>query len=225
MTTDDDYFFTLRVDPEQMDRLWAEGWRHFGMYFFRYRTALHGDRTFHVEPLRVGLDAFDLSRSHRRVLARNRDVIVKVQKSTVDRQKLSLFRRHAQRFKDNVPGSLYDFVSKFPSEIPCPNREVTLWLDGRLVGVTYLDIGKTATSAVYAVFEPEEEKRSLGILMMLESIRYSRSIGCSHYYQGYAYRESSFYDYKKKFSGLERLLWGQGWERAQLDEIREPART
>ena len=75
-----------------------------------------------------------------------------------------------------------------------------------------LDIGATATSAVYAAFEPAESKRSLGIFTMLCAIEHSRSLGARYYYRGYAYREPSLYDYKKNFAGLAYLDWNSGWK-------------
>ncbi|MBL8189740.1 MAG: arginine-tRNA-protein transferase, partial [Acidobacteria bacterium] len=32
-------FFRHSIEPELMDKLWAQGWRHFGEYFFRYSIA------------------------------------------------------------------------------------------------------------------------------------------------------------------------------------------
>ena len=72
----------------------------------------------------------------------------------------------------------------------------------------FLDIGLAATSAGYAAFEPAERKRSL---TMLCAIEHSRKLGARYDYPGYAYREPSFYDYKKKFSGVEFLDWESGW--------------
>ena len=80
------------------------------------------------------------------------------------------------------------------------------------MAVTFLDLGENATSAVYAIFDPAEAKRSLGILMMLHSIRLSRERGYRYYYPGYAYREPFNYDYKKRFAGLEYLDWEFGWK-------------
>jgi arginyl-tRNA--protein-N-Asp/Glu arginylyltransferase len=211
ITDDAESFVAFSVPPEQMDRVWADGWRHFGWYFFRYRTATHGATTYSVIPLRVDLDRFELSRSQKRVLAKNRDVRVVVRDSFVDREKQALFARHAVRFREDAPQSLGDFVSPMPSSVPCPNKEVAVFLGDRLVGATFLDVGRTSTSAVYAVHEPDEARRSLGILMMLESIRYARDSGRRYYYQGYAYREPFVYDYKKRFSGVEHLRWDEGW--------------
>jgi Putative arginyl-tRNA:protein arginylyltransferase len=86
-------------------------------------------------------------------------------------------------------------------------------LDGdRLLAASFLDIGRQSTSAVYAMFEPSESKRSLGVFTMLEAIRHSRELGCKYYYHGYAYREPSVYDYKKNFAGTEYYDWSEGWK-------------
>ncbi|MGH9798929.1 MAG: hypothetical protein ACRD82_01055, partial [Blastocatellia bacterium] len=73
-----EYFLRHRVEPEQMDKLWAWGWRHFGEYFFRYSIAYHKGKAETVMPLRVELAKFDLSRSQKRTLNRNRDLKVVV---------------------------------------------------------------------------------------------------------------------------------------------------
>lgn len=210
-TKDEEYFGCLNVSPAQMDLLWAEGWRHFGIYFFRYRTSVHGTKKFSVIPLRIDLERFSLTRSQRRVLAKNRDVNIVNRPASIDEEKKALFLKHSVRFRENVPASLDDFLSPQPASVPCSTRELCVYLGERLVGVTYLDLGQHATSAVYAIFDPTEAKRSLGILMMLRSLQFSCERGCRYYYPGYAYREPFTYDYKKRFSGLEYLDWGIGW--------------
>jgi arginine-tRNA-protein transferase len=214
MTSPDDpeNFLTAHASAQEMDRFWAEGWRHFGVWFFRYRTAVHGRKRFTVLPLRIDLERFGLSRSQRRVLAKNRNLETLIRPPSVDAEKAALFSRHCKRFHENVPTSLDHFLSPVPASIPCRNVELCLYQRDRLVGVTFLDVGQTATSAVYAIFDPAESKRSLGILMMLHSIEFSRRRKFRYYYPGYAYREPFAYDYKKRFSGLEYLDWSEGWK-------------
>ncbi len=212
VVNNEEHFLCLRASPAKMDRLWAEGWRHFGTVFVRYRAAVHGSRRFTVLPLRVDLERFTLSRSQRRVLAKNRDIEIVLRPTSIDREKEILFDRHRVRFDENMPTSLFNFLSPNPAVIPCPNFELCLYCRKQLLGVTFLDLGVTATSAVYAIFDPSEARRSLGILMMLHSIRLSVEQGCRYYYPGYAYWEPFAYDYKKRFSGLEYLDWHRGWE-------------
>jgi leucyl-tRNA---protein transferase len=204
-------FLCLNALPAEMDRLWAEGWRHFGIFFFRYRASSHHRKRFNVLPLRIDLERFNVTRSQKRVLKTNQDTKIVIEQSSTDEAKEVLFAKHRLRFAENIPSSLDDFLSPAPATIPCTNMELCVYLRDKLVGVTFLDLGKTATSAVYAIFEPEERKRSLGILMMLHSVHYSRRQGYRYYYPGYAYREPSAYDYKKRFNGLEYLEWDSGW--------------
>jgi arginine-tRNA-protein transferase len=209
---DDQHFLCLDASPAEMDRYWAEGWRHFGIFFFRYRSSVHGNKLFTVLPLRLDISRFTLTRSLKRVISVNRDTSTLIRPAAVDKSKQTLFLKHRRRFKENVPGSLDNFLSPVPDSVPCQNLELCIYLRKKLLGVTFLDIGKAATSAVYAIFDPAEPKRSLGILMMLHSIQFSREKGYRYYYPGYAYREPFSYDYKKRFIGLEYLDWNKGWK-------------
>ncbi len=211
MTFINEYFLRARATPEQMDFLWAQGWRHFGEYFFRYSVGSQWGDAKTVIPLRVDLTKFVLSRSQKRIIAKNRDARVVICDTFIDEAKEDLFERHRYRFKDNVPDSIYSFLSGEPAATPCRNQEICVYDGDELVAASFLDIGRAATSAVYAIFDPDESDRSLGIFTMLEAIRYSQELNCCYYYPGYAYREPSVYDYKKNFHGLEYFDWEDAW--------------
>jgi arginine-tRNA-protein transferase len=136
---------------------------------------------------------------------------VTVGETFVDAEKEELFERHKARFTEAVPKSLDNFLSHEPARVPCRNVEICVRLDGRLAAASFLDVGETATSAVYAMFDPAESRRSLGIYTMLVAVRYSLTLGCRLYYPGYACREPSIYDYKKNFNGAEAYDWRGGW--------------
>ncbi len=209
---DNETFLCLDASPAKMDQLWAEGWRHFGILFFRYQESLHHGKPFTVLPLRVDLERFALTRSQKRVLAKNRDTRTVIRPAVIDQERENLFAKHILRYKENIPSSLFNFMSPVPASVPCSNLELCIYLNETLAGVTYLDIGQTATSAVYAMFDPAQAKRSLGIHMMLQSIEFSRKQGYRYYYPGYAYREASPYDYKKRFLALQYLDWETSWK-------------
>jgi len=212
MSRINEFFARAQVTPEQMDLLWALGWRHFGDYFFRYSASYTTGGVRTVLPLRVELSKFEPSRSQKRALSRNRDLRVIIRDTFIDGVKEELFYRHRERFSDNIPDSIYSFLSEEPAVEPCRNQEICAYDGDRLLAASFLDIGGQSTSAVYAMFEPSESKRSLGIFTMLEAIRYSRELGCRYYYPGYAYHEQSVYDYKKNFAGSEYYDWVEGWK-------------
>ncbi len=207
-----DYMPRRWLTPAQLDHLLANGWRHFGTEFFRYSLAVDEGAIRRVMPLRIRLADFVLSRSQRRILARNRDTELTIRPSTIDPEKEALFARHKERFVRNVPESLSNFLSSAPATVPCRNDELTVSHEGRLIAVSFLDLGQQAASAVYAMFDPDESSRSLGIYLILRGIDYAKESGLKYYYPGYAYVEPSFYDYKKRFSGLEFYDWQAGWK-------------
>ena len=207
----EEYFLCWRVGPRGMDELWAEGWRHFGAIFFRYRVWEHGGRRLSVTPLRIDLARFAPSRSQRRVVARNRDLRAETRPTELDADVRRMFGLHRLRFREQVPDSLEDFLSHAPASVPCRNETIRVYSGARLVAAHFLDIGSDAASSVYSMFDPSESRRSLGVYTILLAAEHARRGGRRYYYPGYATREPSPYDYKKKFAGLEEFDWRGRW--------------
>ena len=204
-------FYADAVTPAQLDLLLADGWRHFGTHFFRYSLAVYNNEIRRVQPLRIRLVDFRLSKSQRRVLRKNEDLRVEIRPIEITPASDRLFHRHKERFSHGVPGAIFDFLSTEPVTVPTNGREIAVYLDDRLVAVSYFDETQTSISGIYAIFDPDEAHRRLGIFTMLREIEYARSSGRDYYYQGYAYEGESFYDYKKRFSGLEQFDWNSNW--------------
>ena len=204
-------FHADTVTPAQLDLLLADGWRHFGTHFFRYNLGVYGEEIRRVIPLRIRLGDFKLSKSQRRVLRKGEDLRVVIQPISITAESTALFHRHKQRFDHGIPESIYDFVSHEPASVPCEANEIAVYRGNTLVAVSYFDIGATTASGIYAIFDPNESSHRLGIFTMLKEIEYANETGRDFYYQGYAYEGESFYDYKKRFSALERYDWEGNW--------------
>jgi arginyl-tRNA--protein-N-Asp/Glu arginylyltransferase len=140
--------------PALMDRLWAEGWRHFGREFFRYSLTLSdsGDLQI-IQPLRMELAAFTPSKGQRRVWRKNADTNVRIVPAVVDAEREAIFLRHRERFVSNIPDSLRTFIPEpKPATVPCECLSVEVRTAGRLIAVSYFDVGETSVSSVYAMF-------------------------------------------------------------------------
>jgi len=202
-------FVTPHCPPEQLDRLLSGGWRHFGPIFFRYSLLHDEGGTFHVVPLRIDLEKFRPSKGQRRTLRKNDDLSWKLAEPVIDGSRHSLFHAHHSRFAENRQESLEFFLGAGVSRrIPCEVRELSVTdPSGRLLAASYVSIGEKAYSSIYAMFDPAESRRRLGITTLLWEIEAARMAGCRWLYHGYAYREASHYDYKKLFAGLEWYDW------------------
>ncbi len=207
-----EYFHFRQVAAERMDELWANGWRHFGDYFFRYSLGFSDFEIQKVIPLRIRLADFTFSKSQRRILKRNSDLNVIVRPIEITTEKEELFDRHKQRFEQGKPESLYTFLSTEPAIVPCDGLEFCVYELGKLVAVSFLGIGAESVSAIYAMFEPSLAKRGLGIFTMLLEIQFARANKKTFYYQGYCYEGQSFYDYKKRFRAIEKFDWRGSWD-------------
>ncbi len=205
-------FYAESVSGISMDGLWADGWRHFGMQFFRYSLGFHDFDIRRVIPLRIRLEDFSLSKSQRRVLRKNAEMETVVQPTKITAETENLFALHKDRFKQGIPDSIYDFISGEPSEKPCEALEITVYDNGKLIAASFFDLGAIAISGVYAMFEPSMHAHSLGIFTMLKEIEIAIQSGKTFYYLGYCYEGESFYDYKKRFRGIETFDWNGNWK-------------
>jgi arginyl-tRNA--protein-N-Asp/Glu arginylyltransferase len=207
----DEGFYATRVTPVRMDQLWKKGWRHFGPQFVRYSMREWNGRDQVVKPLRVVLSQYEPSKSHRRIHRRNADLTVKIERAVINAERLEMFHRHKERFNQCIPESLEAFLGPHPEKGPCRTMEIAVYDGSTLLAASYLDVGRLGVSAVYAMFEPTEEKRSLGIFTMLSEIAYAKARGCLYYYLGYVFREPSELDYKNQFRGLQWFDWRGNW--------------
>ena len=199
------------VLPDQMDTLLADGWRHFGTKFYRYSLNIYHDRIVRVMPLRIRLADFRLSKSQRRILRRNEDLECSFGSIDITAEMHDLFESHKQRFVSDIPPSIYTFLSTDPANVPCPAFETRVKRGDQLLAASFFDVGVESISSIYGIFDPAETARSLGIFTMLKEIEWASETGRRYYYPGYAYDGESFYDYKKRFSALERFDWYGNW--------------
>jgi len=203
-------FFAESITPRQLDLLLANGWRHFGTHFFRYNLGVHEFEIRAVIPLRIRLADFCFSKSQRRILRKNANLTTALQPVRITPEKELLFDRHKTRFKFGIPDTIYDFISL---QSPCETLEINACLNDRIIAASFLDIGDNSVSSVYAMFEPAESARSLGIFTLLKEIEFALKHGKEFFYLGYCYDGESFYDYKKRFSATEMYDWQGNWKR------------
>lgn len=206
-------FDRQRVSPAELDRLLEDGWRHAGTHFYRYNFAFHEGMLTEVIPLRIPLDRFKRSKSQRRNWKQNQEAAFRVEigPTRLDEAKEVLFHQHKQKFADNVPELLTDFLSVTPDHVPCEGREVAIYDGDRLIGVSFFDVGEEAISTIYGMYDLDYGRCGLGIYTMLLEMEEAKALGKRYYYHGYCYRCASFYDYKKTFHAVEAYDWNGQW--------------
>ncbi len=171
-------------------------------------------------PVRIVVDDFDLSKSRRRTLTKNADIIRRIRAPRASGEQFSVLRgyldaRHGEGGMADM--TVLDYASMV-EETAVDTMIVEYSLldattgDERLVAVALTDRLTDGLSMVYSFFEPEEEARGLGRFMVLDHVALARELELPYVYLGYWVEGSPKMDYKTSFQPLEKLTSG-GWVR------------
>jgi arginine-tRNA-protein transferase len=174
--------------------------------------------------VRILASEFETSRTFRRVLQRNDDLIRTEVVPEATREQFSLLRtyldaRHAGGGMSDM--GLFDYVAMV-EETPVDTQIVEYrrsGADGRpgpLIACALTDVLRDGVSMVYSFFHPGEDARSLGTFMILDHIRDAKSRGLPHVYLGYWVEGSEKMAYKTRFRPMEALT-RDGWQRLSED--------
>jgi arginine-tRNA-protein transferase len=175
--------------------------------------------------VRVCVDDFRPSKTFRRTLDKNSDLIGASVAVKPTSEQYSLFRRYLdQRHPDGgmATMSVLDYAMMIEdSHVETqvieyrrrgPDSFITGRGEGDLYGVVLTDVLVDGLSMVYAYFDPDLAERSLGTFMILDHIEKTRKAGLPYLYLGYWVEGSPKMGYKSRFLPQERLM-SQGWER------------
>lgn len=175
--------------------------------------------------VRVLVDAFQPNRSMRKTMERNRDLFARRVAAAPTTEQYGLFRDYidARHFDGGmadmtvldyammVEDSVVDtFLSEYRAKPAEPlDSAVESW---PLKAVALCDRLSDGISMVYSYYDPREESRSLGTMMILEHIEYARRLGLPYLYLGYWIEGSRKMSYKTRFKPQEHLT-SNGWQR------------
>jgi arginine-tRNA-protein transferase len=175
--------------------------------------------------VRVITGEFQPSRSMRRVMERNSDIVGDMRIPVPAAEQYSLFRAYLDsRHRDGgmADMTVLDYAMMVEdSHVQTrlveyrrrgPDSGITGRGSGELLAVALVDVLSDGLSMVYSFFDPDESERSLGTFMILDHIARARRMGLDYVYLGYWVRGSRKMDYKGRFLPQERLM-PAGWTR------------
>lgn len=175
--------------------------------------------------VRILADEFEPTRSMRRVLSRNEDLVANTHRAEPSTEQYSLFRRYldARHHKGGMSDmTVLDYAMMVEDThvktqvIEYRLREAGGTVGGRnrgdLVAVALTDVMGDGLSMVYSFYDPDMIDRSLGTYMILDHIERARLMGLPHVYLGYWVEGSRKMQYKIRFTPQEHL-GPKGWER------------
>jgi arginyl-tRNA--protein-N-Asp/Glu arginylyltransferase len=202
------------------DHLMRAGFRRSQRY--AYRPTCPGCQA--CVPVRIPVADFCMTRSWRRILRHNADLVAAERPAVATEEQFLLFRCYlaGRHDESGMTDMTWDDYQAMAGDSTVDSMLVE-WRrsDGRLMAVSLTDRTASGLSGVYKFFEPEEPRRSLGSLIILWHVRRAAELGLPHVYLGYWIAESPKMAYKIRFQPLERLT-DRGWQRISPDLTERP---
>jgi arginine-tRNA-protein transferase len=209
--------------PELNDLLTHGGFRR--SQSIAYRPACETCRA--CVSVRVVVEDFRPTRSMRRVLDRNIDLVAEMRVPVPTSEQYSVFRGYLDsRHRDGgmADMTVLDYAMMVEDShvdtriVEFRRRGPDSRINGRgtgpLLGVALTDVLSDGLSMVYSFFDPDAGARSLGTFIILDHIARARRLGLPYVYLGYWVKGSKKMDYKGRFLPQERLS-GDGWTRVE----------
>jgi len=164
-------------------------------------------------PIRVRVAEHAPSRSQRRILRLNADLVASESAPTATQEQYALFRRYQEARHAGGGMAMMDFNDyRAMVETTCVDTCLVTFRDagGRLVGASLTDRLRDGFSGVYKFFDPAAGARSLGTFMILWHIARAHALGLPFVYLGYWIEECGKMTYKVRFPPAE-VLTPAGW--------------
>ncbi len=175
----------------------------------------HCPRCNACQPIRLPTSSFAPSKRQKRTLKNNKDLSWAIVGETTP--------EHYQLYQEYISKRHFDGPMFPPSKEQYEHFLHCQWLkpqlievreQRKLIGVAVTDFLPNSLSAIYSFFDPEQEKRSMGSLMILLQCRIAKLLNKEFVYLGYQIDESRKMNYKTAYRPYQ-ILGHQGWQQSE----------
>jgi arginine-tRNA-protein transferase len=191
------------IDAQLYGRMSAMGFRRSGLYLYSPLCSACNA----CVPARIPVMDFRPSRSQKRCLKRNGDIVVKQVKHISFDQHYPIYDRYicARHHQgDMFPPSREQFEQFLGNAWDC-TRFLEFRIGKQLIGCAVVDHLPAALSAIYTYFDPEYAERSLGTLAVLLQIQLAQQLELEYLYLGYWIADCQKMNYKTHYRPLQLL--------------------
>ena len=185
----------------ECESLIQRGWRRFGHMFFR---PVCGDCSS-CESFKIDVKNYAFSKSKRRILRKNVDTKILIQRPQVSSEHLELFEKYHLHMKDKRGWkhegiSPRHYYASFVHGYGDFGYEILYYINDKLVGVDLIDILPNGISSIYFYYDPDYSQNSLGTYSMLQQIEIAKENNLEWIYMGYYVKGCQSLEYKSLYT-------------------------
>lgn len=189
----------LELSGKELDDYLERGWFRAGRTIF-HTNFLHFDgKLYSALWLRIILRDLELSKGQKKKINAANRFNFKIQPFELTDEKEQLYADYKTGISFNTASSLYQLLFDYQDIIPFNTYEVAAYDGNRLIGLGIFDMGKNAAAGIVSFAHPDYKKFSLGAVIILKKIQFTKEQGLGFFYPGYFAPGYPAFDYKLTF--------------------------
>ena len=198
------YKYINVCSANEQAKMLERGWRRFGHMHFVPECKSCSECT----TIRIDMRKHKFSKSQRRVIAKNSNLNVYLQKPSISIDHLNLFDKYHSHMNEKKswpysPVTPEDYHRSYVSGASSYGKELLYFKDDKLICVALLDILVEGMSAIYCYYDHDYEHLSLGKYSILAQLSLAKQMNIPYLYLGYWIKDHYSMGYKKIISHLK----------------------
>ncbi len=182
------------------------GWRRFGYVHFVPECK----NCFECKTIRIDVENFKFTSSHKRILNKNKDLKIYIQKPTLSIEHLNLFNKYHNYMSEKKDWphnniSPKDYQSSYVDGASSYGREILYFLDNKLICVALSDVLENGISAIYCYYDHDYQNRSLGKFSILIQLSMAKLSKIPYMFLGYWLKDHYSMGYKEDYAPFDVL--------------------
>ncbi len=195
------------LSPESLDSYLSQGWYRMGGHVFTTHFLFFQGKPFSAIWIRQRLTTHKFSKSQRKLMRKNAKLFdVAYGPRVIDTEREELYGRYAADFDGRLSLTISDSLEDYAHNTGIFNTwETTVRekVSGKLVGVSYFDLGDNSAASILGIYDPLLSSFSLGYYTMLLEMAFCQERNLDFYYPGYVVPGYQRFDYKLRLGASE----------------------
>lgn len=195
------------LSPESLDWYLSRGWYRMGGHIFTTHFLFFQERPFSAIWIRQHLKTHKFSKSQRKLMRKNAKLFdLATGPRVIDAEREELYTRYSANFDGRLSPTISDSLEDYENHNGIFNTwETTIRekVSGKLVGVSYFDLGDSSAASILGIYDPLLSSFSLGYYTMLLEIAFCQERDLEYYYPGYVVPGYQRFDYKLRLGASD----------------------
>ncbi|MCK5294046.1 MAG: arginyltransferase [Arcobacteraceae bacterium] len=200
------YRFIKNCNTKTYHKMLERGWRRFGNVHFVPECKDCNE----CKTVRIDINNLKYTKSQKRILAKNQDIQIYVQKPSMSIDHLNLFNKY-HKYMEQKKGwrenqiEPAEYMHSYVNGAGTFGKEILYFLDDKLIGVALSDMTKKSISCVYCFYDHDYENRSLGKFSILAQMSIAQQAEVPYLFLGYWIKDHYSMGYKESYAPFDVL--------------------